>query len=175
MHIVVEKIRKISIIMYMETLLQLRNRAGMTQSEAAKLFGVSLRSYQDYENVPAKAETIKYKYFTSRFEKMLLIDEEHGVLTIDQIKEICADVFKRYVVRTCVLFGSYSRGEATGKSDVDLLIDADVHGADFFGLCEELRVNLHKVVDLLDLNQVMINKELLQEILKDGIRIYEKH
>ena len=43
----------------------------------------------------------------------------------------------------------------------------------FYGLVERLRNSLNKKVDVLDINQLVNNKELLNEILKDGIKIYE--
>ena len=57
-------------------------------------------------------------------------------------------------------------------SDIDLLIDSDITGLDFFGLVEELRQTLHKKIDLLRINQLENNQELLREIMKDGIKIY---
>ena len=70
------------------------------------------------------------------------------------------------------MFGSYAKNKATPKSDIDLLIDTEVTGLDFFGLIEELRQSLHKKIDLLKINQLNNNQELLKEILKDGIKIY---
>ena len=70
------------------------------------------------------------------------------------------------------LFGSYAKGRATGKSDVDILVSTSVTGIEFFGLVEELRTELHKKVDVLDNNQLKGNLELTEEILKDGIKIY---
>ena len=55
---------------------------------------------------------------------------------------------------------------------MDLLVSADVSGLAFFGLVESLRSGLCKKVDLLEINQLDHNVELLNEILKDGIRIY---
>lgn len=156
----------------MENLKELRSRTNFSQLEAAKFFHVSLRSYRDYENNTAKQNSIKYKYFVDSLNKLLFVDEETGLITIDFIKETCSAIFKEYEVRSCYLFGSYAKGKENPKSDVDLLIDSDVTGIKFFGLVEKLRVALHKKVDLLDLNQVMKNKELLKEILKDGIKIY---
>ena len=100
------------------------------------------------------------------------IDEEHGVLTLDQIKNTCINVFKNYEVDFCYLFGSYSKCKANEKSDVDLLISTNVTGIKFFGLVEELRENLKKKVDLVDIHQLNNNETLIKEILKDGIKIY---
>lgn len=156
----------------MENLKELRIKANLSQFEAAKLFNVSLRSYRDYENDQNKSNSLKYKYFVDAFNKMLYIDEETGLLTISFIKETCSKIFKEYNVDSCYLFGSYAKGKETPTSDVDLLIDTDADGLKFFGLVEKLRIALHKVVDLLDINQIVKNPELLKDILKNGIKIY---
>ena len=57
-------------------------------------------------------------------------------------------------------------------SSESLLISANVKGLKFCGLVEEIRIALHKKVDVLDINQLKDNLELMQEILKDGIKIY---
>ena len=75
-------------------------------------------------------------------------------------------------MKYCILFGSYARGSATEKSDVDILISTEITGLRFFGIAEKLRQELHKKVDLLDTEQLNNNKELLDDILKEGIRIY---
>lgn len=56
--------------------------------------------------------------------------------------------------------------------DVDLLISSNITGLKFYGLVESLREKLNKRVDLLNQDQVKNNFELLNEILKDGIKIY---
>ena len=101
-----------------------------------------------------------------------MVDEEHGVLTIGKIKEICKKVFKDYQVEFCYLFGSYAKNKATEKSDVDLLVSMPVDGIKFFELVEVLREQLRKKVDLLDLSQLEGNPTLVHEILNDGVKIY---
>lgn len=156
----------------MSELKELRISKKLTQEEASALLGVSLRSYKSYENDPSKKSTIKYQYLFETLEKFNPIDEEHGILTIDDIKTACKMVLDEYSVKYCILFGSYAKGSANEKSDVDLLISTEVTGLRFFGIAERLREKLHKKVDLLDLRQLKNNEELLDEILKDGIRVY---
>ena len=151
---------------------ELRLSKNITQSTAASLAGISLRSYKTYENDPSKVDTIKYKFLIETLNKYGFIDESHGVLTIAQIIKVVEDTFSRYKVEYCYLFGSYAKGKAQEDSDVDLLVATDITGMDFFGLAEDLRENLHKRVDLLNLDQLGNNRELLNDILKDGIRIY---
>ncbi len=156
----------------MGELKDLRVEKKLTQQEVADLIGISLRSYKSYENDDAKCNTIKYKYIMEQLTKINFIDEENGVLTIEDIRRKCAKVLEQYDVNFCYLFGSYAKGKETPSSDVDLLISSNVRGLKFYGLVEELRVSLQKKVDVLDIKQLKDNLELTEEILKDGIKIY---
>ena len=131
----------------MPTLKELRLSKGLTQEKASILLGVSLRSYKSYENDLTKIGTIKYNYMLEQLDKYISIDEEHGILTIDEIKKACKYVLEEYSVKYCILFGSYAKGKANEKSDVDLLVSTDITGLRFFGIAERLRNALHKKVD----------------------------
>ena len=151
---------------------QLRMEKKMTQQEVADLIGISLRSYKSYENEKEKQNTIKYKYIIEQLCKINYIDEETGLLELEDIVKKCSEVFEKYEVNFCYLFGSYAKGKARPTSDVDLLVSTNVKGLKFYGLVEEIRTVLHKKVDVLDMNQLKDNIELTEEILKDGIKIY---
>ena len=90
-------------------------------------------------------------------------------------KEALESVFQKYPVHYCWLFGSYAKGSPSETSDVDLLISSDLKGLDYYGMVEELAEALRKKVDALNLEQLVGNRELLNEILKDGVRIYGTH
>ena len=45
------------------------------------------------------------------------------IYTIDEIKAIAAPIARSYGVAAMYLFGSYARGEATEKSDLDFRIE----------------------------------------------------
>ena len=158
----------------MSTLKELRLSKKLTQQEAAAILGVSLRSYKEYENNKSKIGTLKYRSMVSELEKHVVLDEEHGILTLDEIKEGCKAILDEYDVKYCILFGSYAKGNATEKSDVDLIISTEIVGLKFFGIAERIRETLHKKVDLLDLRQLADNQALIDEILKDGVRVYEQ-
>ena len=154
------------------TLKELRKNKKLTQAECAKYLEIPLRTYQNYETDISKQNTIKYNFMMQKLELYGYMDEEHGVLTIQKIKEICTDVFVTFDVEYCYLFGSYAKGKATEKSDVDLLISTSVTGIKFFDLVEALREALKKKVDVLNQEQINNNPDLVKEILKDGIKIY---
>ena len=156
----------------MTELKDLRKKSGMTQSEAAARIGVSLRSYIAYENDIEKAGTPKSRFLLSEMSEICRVDEEHGILTIEEIKAVCGEILKDYAVQYCYLFGSYAKGKASPISDIDLLISDETTGLRFYELAENLRERLHKKIDLLDVKQLVGNKDLLNKVLKDGIRIY---
>ena len=157
-------------VIEMNELKEIRKNLNITQDEASKLLGISRKTYIKYELMDIESE--KIKYFSSRLKEKTLIDENHGILTIEKIKEVVSNVLKDYDVKSCYLFGSYAKGKETELSDVDLMIDSDVTGLKFYGLVEMLRENLHKKIDLLTLKSISNNAALLTEILKDGIKIY---
>ena len=94
------------------------------------------------------------------------------IYTIEEIKNKAIPIVKSYGLKRLCLFGSYAKGKATEISDIDLLISTNISGMKFFGLVENLRLSLNKKIDLLTIDQIVDNKELLNEILKDGVKIY---
>ena len=150
----------------------LRIEKGMTQIQCADYLQIPVRTYKRYEANESKINVFKLKYILEKLNEFGRVDEEHGKLTIDDIKKICTDVFKNYSVDYCYLFGSYAKGKETELSDVDLLVSVPLDGLKFYELVEVLRENLRKKVDLLDVSQLNNNPALLQEVLKDGVKIY---
>lgn len=92
--------------------------------------------------------------------------------TIGQIQSILYPIFSSYQIRKAILFGSYAKGIAQEKSDIDLLVDSGLKGLAFYGLLEDIVEALGKDVDLLDTTQVIPNSEVDSEIAKTGVLIY---
>ena len=154
------------------TLRELRKQKKLTQVECAAYLGIPVRTYQNYETDDKKRTTLKYEFMMEKLQRYGFVDEEHGILSLEKIKEICSDVFSTYEVEYCYLFGSYAKGTATEKSDIDLLISTPVPGMLFYDMVEALREALMKRIDLLTVEQLKDNMELTNEILRDGIKIY---
>lgn len=152
---------------------ELRLSFGITQKEAALCVGIPLRTYIRYESMD-DLSNLKYAKIIDILKDKYSITEEKGILTIDYIISAVEDVLKEYneSVSFCYLFGSYAKGYAKENSDVDLCINTSLTGLKFVGLVEKLHQALKKNVDVIRFNTLGNNLELLNEIMKDGRKIY---
>ena len=91
---------------------------------------------------------------------------------IETIKNRLTPVFARHNVKRAVLFGSYAKGTANERSDVDIYVDSGLRGLKFFGLLEDVATVLDVPVDLIDSSQVEADSRVLSEINATGVQIY---
>jgi len=95
-------------------------------------------------------------------------------LTDNQTQSIQKFFSDKPVVRA-YLFGSYVRGEASGKSDIDILVDLDYSvpiGLEFVNMALDLENILKKKVDLV--SSKGISKYIIPYIEKEKKLIYER-
>ena len=151
---------------------QLRQSLGLTQAQAAFFCGMPLRTYKNYENMDTKRTSIPYLFLLEKLSTYGYVDEEHGILSINDIQEKIRPIFDKYQVDFVFLFGSYARHQARENSDIDLFISTSETGLSFYGMIEDLRITLKKKIDLLSIDQLNNNLDLIKEIMKDGIKIY---
>lgn len=89
--------------------------------------------------------------------------------------EQIAEYFKTQPVLKAWIFGSFSRGEQTPESDIDILVvlDESQHiGMKFFGMYEDLKALLGRNVDLVtDRSLASFARESVD---RDKILIYER-
>ena len=159
------------------SLKETRNNYQISQLEASTIVGVPLRTYLRYEKDEHYGNQLKRQMMINILIKTCEITEEKGILTIKQIKEILSTLFEsayKGKVEYCYLFGSYAKGYAKDSSDVDLFISSSLKGLDYVGLIEACRRALKKRVDLIRPEELNNNIQLLNEIMKDGIKIYEQ-
>lgn len=156
----------------MNQLQQKRKELGLTQMQAAHACGVSRRTYQTYEEKPTLNKTSEELY--RKLEEMGIMDGSNFICSIPFIKYVCRKLFKeKYPEIECAyLFGSYARGQATGKSDIDILVVCPPIGLKFYGIAGELEQELHKEVDIVTHRQLINNEKFAEQVLKDGIKIY---
>ena len=94
------------------------------------------------------------------------------VLKNEAIREVVSDICAKYRVNACYLFGSYAKGKAKSDSDIDLMIVSELEGIEYYQLLGELETRLRKKIDLIRLETAIQNVKLMNEILKDGMKIY---
>ena len=87
------------------------------------------------------------------------------------IKENISPIFKEYGIKRAGLFGSFSRGEETSKSDVDILVKVKRGTSlfDMIGYERDLEEIVGCKVDLITYNQ--IHPLLKKQILNDEVSL----
>lgn len=98
-----------------QTLKEIRKSKNLTQEQTALLSNISLRSYKTYENDDSKIDSMKYKYMLDLLSKYNSIDEEHGLLSLSQIKEKCKTVFDEYKISYAYLIWFICKGISKGN------------------------------------------------------------
>ena len=156
----------------MNQLREKRKALGITQIQAANACGVSRRTFQTYEETNVKNSTSEELY--KKLEEMGIMDGSNYICSIPGIKHACRKLFKeKYPEIECAyLFGSYARGEATGKSDIDILVVCPPMGIKFYGIAGELEQILHKEIDIHTHRQLVNDARFAEQVLIDGIKIY---
>lgn len=104
------------------------------------------------------------------------------IYTIDEIKQIVTPIAKSYGAKEVYLFGSYARGDATEKSDIDLRVTkgGNIIGIELGGLYADLEDALKKEIDLVTTESLFqkSNKDFVKRLIKSMKRdekvIYEQ-
>ncbi|MBO7615189.1 MAG: nucleotidyltransferase domain-containing protein [Bacilli bacterium] len=157
------------------TLLEIRKKYKVSQAEIANLLGIPVRTYIRYEQNDNYGSSLKRQTMIKLINDEYEITEEKGLLTIDLIKQKLCELFDtqyKDAIKFCYLFGSYAKGYATEQSDIDLCVETSLKGLDFIGLIEDVRNLLRKKIDLIRFDTLEKNFDLVNEIMKDGIKIY---
>ena len=94
--------------------------------------------------------------------------------SIEEIRQKVVPVAKKYGVKRLSLFGSYARGEADSKSDVDFLFDSGNGKVrsmlSYFSFVHALEYELKCHVDAISYG--ISDKKFLSEIQKDEVLLY---
>ncbi|MCM1183470.1 MAG: nucleotidyltransferase domain-containing protein [Roseburia sp.] len=97
----------------------------------------------------------------------------NGVFTIKDIENLVQPIAEKYKVKAIYLFGSYARGEADERSDLDFLVYG---GENFkltmiFSLAEELRKILKKNVDVFEINEINRDSDFYNAVMRERLLI----
>jgi len=94
------------------------------------------------------------------------MEVENILTTIGSLK---AQASEKYKVQIKGVFGSYARGEQSGRSDIDVLVEFE-QGADLFdfvGLSQFLEERLNRKVDVVPLSS--LREEIKPYVLKEAV------
>lgn len=84
------------------------------------------------------------------------------------LKLMKKELKKQFKVRRIAIFGSYTRGEQTESSDVDIMVEFDeAPGIEFIELADKLEEALHLKVDLV--SRKALKPRLFKQIEKELI------
>ena len=97
------------------------------------------------------------------------------VYTIDEIRKIAAPIAARHGVAALYLFGSYARGEATPKSDLDFRIEKGRIQSlyQLTGFEMDMEEGFDKPLDVLTTQ--MLSEPFLRSIRPEEVLIYAEH
>jgi len=95
------------------------------------------------------------------------------VYTIDEIRNRFEKVARQHQIDEAYLFGSYARGDATKKSDIDFYIRADKIRClfDLGGLYVDIKDALKKNIDIVTTN-TELDEKFEKEIKNESVKIY---
>ncbi len=94
------------------------------------------------------------------------------IMKMEQVYAQIRDIAKQHQVKKIVLFGSRARGDYQEKSDIDLAV---YDCQDFLGFSCQLEEELWSLLrlDLIDMSAISVSEELINEIERDGVILYE--
>jgi predicted nucleotidyltransferase len=94
--------------------------------------------------------------------------------TLDDIIGLVTPIINQYsAVNRAFIFGSYAKGEADSRSDLDIRIEADgLRAMDYCGLAGRLMMALDIPMDLIETNN--LSEEFLDRIRGQEVLIFER-
>lgn len=98
--------------------------------------------------------------------------DKKPLYTIYEIKKVLKPIFDKHKVKKAILFGSYVKGTADTRSDIDLVVETNLRGLDFYGLLGEVSDKLRFPVDLIEKKEIKKNSKFDKEVKETGVTIY---
>ncbi len=93
--------------------------------------------------------------------------------SMEELAQLIAPVVSMYDVDRVYVFGSYARGDANARSDIDLRIDADrLRTFDLCGLMVRLEEALGMQVDVIPTDSMSL--EFLDSVRREEVMVYER-
>lgn len=92
-----------------------------------------------------------------------------GIYSKSELQELIKPIVEKYGLRAVYLFGSYARGTATAKSDIDLIVDTQDAKMDIpfamGALYNDLELAFKKKIDLITVRSLIQNTDRESDML----------
>ena len=162
-----------------QPLKKIRENLNLTQADVSKMTDIPINTIRNWEQESRKPSEWTINLLIDRIlrevnEKQAYMDETTGILSFLSIKKHVSNVAKNYHIDRIFLFGSYVKGQATSYSDIDLYIESELYGLDYFEFIEILRETLQKKVEVLSNKTIKTQSRISEEIKHTGVLIYER-
>jgi predicted nucleotidyltransferase len=162
-----------------QSLKSVRENLKLTQSDVSKLIGIPINTIRNWEQETRTPSEWALNLLIDRLlresnEQHTVVDEATGILSFLTIKKNIGEIAEKYDIARIYLFGSYVKGQARENSDIDLYMESDLYGLEYFGFVEQLREKLKKKVEVLSNKTIQEHSKLDDEIKKTGVLIYER-
>lgn len=162
-----------------QSLKTVRENLGMTQLEVSNLRGIPINTIRNWEQgtrIPSEwaLNLLIDRILREANEQYIAVNESTSTLSFLTIKKIVSKVAESFDVKRIYLFGSYCKGQATEFSDVDLYMESNLYGLEYFEFIDQLREQLQKKVEVLSNKTIQENSKIAEEITKTGVLIYER-
>lgn len=97
------------------------------------------------------------------------------IYSIADIKNKLVTLLADGPVKKAVLFGSYAKGNADEKSDIDLLIDSngELNAINFYGVVGQIADAFDVSVDVIERMEVEEDSPVDREIKQTGVVVYD--
>ncbi len=169
----------IEVMKMIHPLKKVRENVGLSQEALALSLGIPVKTIRNWEqNIRKPSEwTIDLlidRILREKTEQNQSNNEHSGLVSFLTMKKKISVIAEKFDVDRIYLFGSYAKGEATEISDIDLYMESELFGLDYFEFIEMLREELHKNIELLSNKTVEASSSIEQEIKKTGVLIYER-
>lgn len=106
-------------------------------------------------------------------DRYMLNRDSKKLYSIYELKSVLSPIFKKHKVKKAILFGSYVKGTADTRSDIDIVVETNLKGLKFYGLLGEVADALRFPVDLIDRREIKKGSDFEKEIEKTGVTIFE--
>lgn len=108
----------------------------------------------------------------STLDEYMTLRDSQPLYSIAEIKETLRPIFDEFAVKKAILFGSYVKGTADSRSDIDLVVETELKGLSFYGLLGAVTDALRFPVDLIEKRQIEKGSDFEKEVDRTGVTIY---